>query len=216
MSSTLGSAMMWRKDVQGPPYPGGEAAVETLRLRRNDTSDIREAIEREEREPRILCWNCKKLTPYLADRCTSCGARFAGSTGGVYAPTRRTPKPSPPATDELTEARRSLLQLFEDLQRVHDVAPPLERREDDDDASVLLFTCPSCGRFVSEDATSCACGARFAPETSACPKCGSPLPGPGASCPACQVEEVVYACPLCGAEVDADAMRCSCGARFEA
>lgn len=189
--------------------------METLRLRRNDPSDVREALEAEEREPRILCWNCKKLTPYLAERCTSCGARFAGSTGGVYAPSRRVSKPAPPATDELTEARRSLLQLFEDLQHVRDVAPPLEHRAEDEE-SVLLFTCPSCGRFVSEEATSCACGARFAPEMATCPKCGASLPSPGAACMACQVEEVVYACPLCGAEVDADALRCNCGARFEA
>ena len=189
--------------------------METLRLRRNDTSDVREALEAEEREPRILCWNCKKLTPYLAERCTSCGARFAGSTGGVYASSRGVPKPAPPEADDLAEARRSLLQLFEDLQRVRDVAPPLERHEEDDD-SVLLFTCPSCGRFVTEEATSCACGARFAPETAACPRCGSPLSSPGAACMVCRVEEVVYACPVCGAEVDENARRCSCGARFEA
>src|SRR2546426_440338 len=51
--------------------------------------------------PRILCWKCRKLTPFELDRCEHCGSPFAGSTGGVYGGDRKsrpratsTPKPS--------------------------------------------------------------------------------------------------------------------------
>src|SRR5207245_4939908 len=40
--------------------------------------------------PRILCWKCRKLTPFELDRCEHCGSAFAGSTGGVYGSDRKT------------------------------------------------------------------------------------------------------------------------------
>lgn len=197
--------------------------VEVHRLSGEDVRGIREALEGETRTPRILCWNCKKLTPFHEERCEYCGARFAGSTGGVYAKARPPARSVVDEDEELAEARRSLLQLFEDLQRVHDVSS--RRRYDPvrDEESVTLFQCPSCGRFVSEDAVDCLCGVHFAAEaeTAVCPKCGAHVPQSEGICPVCRASlgsaesDVLYACPLCGAEVTADAVRCTCGARFE-
>ncbi len=201
--------------------------MEVHRLIRPDESGTREAVRGPARTPRVLCWNCKKLTPFHEDRCEFCGARFAGSTGGAYG-TRRisvASAPSAPSDDEeLAEARRSLVQLFEDLQRVHDVASGRHHDEAGDAERITLFQCPVCGRFVSQDAAECACGVRFMPEdsVSVCPECGTPMREPGAGCPVCRgraredASDVQYACPLCGAEVSADAVRCVCGARFEA
>lgn len=197
--------------------------MEVHRLSREDATGIRQAVAGVEKTPRILCWNCKKLTPFHEEHCEFCGARFAGSTGGVYGSRRVTfaSVPSVPSDDEeLVEARRSLLQLFEDLQRVHDVSPARHYDPVRDAETITLFQCPACGRFVSEAAMDCVCGARFAAEAplSACTNCGAPLERPGAVCPSCAGrlhEEVSYACPLCGAEVTADAVRCACGARFE-
>lgn len=201
--------------------------MEVHRLSREDANGVREAASVEARTPRILCWNCKRLTPFHEERCEFCGARFAGSTGGVYASTRivTASVPAIPSDDEeLVEARRSLLQLFEDLQRVHDVSSARHYDAVRDEETVTLFQCPSCGRFVAEDAAGCACGVRFASETatSVCPRCGTPQSGPAGACPICredsvaEASDVLYACPLCGAEVSADAVRCACGARFEA
>ncbi len=197
--------------------------MEVTRLSREDVGGVREAIHHDSRGPRILCWNCKKLTPFQQDRCEHCGARFAGGTGGMYAGSRmltsRLP-PAPPEDEELAQARRSLLQLFEDLQRVHDVAGSHTYVASRDEERITLFQCPSCGRFVAEEAMECACGVHFAPEPGegACPRCGSHIPAGAAACPVCspQVAEVSYACPVCGAEVSEDAARCVCGARFEA
>ena len=201
--------------------------MEVTRLSREDVGGIREAVRDVERGPRILCWNCKKLTPFQEERCEFCGARFAGSTGGVYAKSRtvtaRVPE-IPPGDEDLAEARRSLLQLFEDLQRVHDVSSAHHDDLAREEETITLFQCPSCGRFVAEDATVCACGVHFAVATpdSVCPECGSRIPGGAGGCPVCSGPssggpraEVVYACPVCGAEVSADAVRCACGARFE-
>ncbi len=199
--------------------------MEVHQLSREDMSQVREAA-RGERSPRILCWNCKKLTPFHEERCEFCGARFAGSTGGMYA-TRRITVASVPTVpgedDELVAARRSLLQLFEDLQRVHDVSSAHHYDTARDAETITLFQCPSCGRFVSEEAADCVCGVRFVAEPSlaVCPTCGAPVTSRGATCACCsrgvgEDEDYLYACPLCGAEVSADAVRCSCGARFEA
>lgn len=187
-----------------------------------DVSEVREAIRSEGREPSILCWNCRKLTPFYRDRCTSCGARFAGSTGGVYSAASSLPKVKEEDHD-LAEARRTLLQLFEDLQRVHDVSSRRRYDPATHEESVTLFQCPSCGRFVSEDSASCLCGVKFAPESerSVCPECGSEVPDLDGVCPVCRSRmdaapsDVIYQCPRCGAEVSAEALRCACGARFE-
>ncbi len=200
--------------------------MEVTRLSREDVGGIREAVREEAHGPRVLCWNCKKLTPFQEERCEYCGARFAGSTGGVYG-TRRTVTarvPEVPADDEeLAEARRSLLQLFEDLQRVHDVSSARHYDSAKEEETVTLFQCPACGRFVAEDAAYCACGVRFASEAaeSVCSECGSHVPDGVEVCPVCATRrtahtEIVYACPVCGAEVTADAVQCTCGARFEA
>lgn len=198
--------------------------MEVQRLSREDMSEVRGAA-RGDRSPRILCWSCKKLTPFHEERCEFCGARFAGSTGGVYA-TRRITVASVPAVpgddEELVAARRSLLQLFDDLQRVHDVSSARHYDPVRDAETITLFQCPSCGRFVSEEAVDCLCGVRFVaePSVSVCPTCGAPVASPGATCANCrhglgETEDLQYACPLCGAEVSADAVRCACGARFE-
>ncbi len=195
--------------------------MEVVRMSHEDVGGVREAIRSDGREPRILCWDCKKLTPFHEDRCTFCGARFAGSTGGVYS------SPSLPKVreddGELAEARRTLLQLFEDLQRVHDVSSRRHYDPETKEESVTLFQCPSCGRFVSEDAASCACGVKFAPEpeTFSCPECGSRVPSADELCPVCHARldgspaALVYECPRCGSQVPADAVRCACGVRFE-
>jgi len=201
--------------------------MEVHRLSRDEVSGIREAISANGRTPRILCWNCKKLTPFHEEQCEFCGARFAGSTGGTYASSRVVVPsiPSVPSDDEeLADARRSLLQLFEDLQRVHDVSSAHHYDPVRDEETITLFQCPSCGRFVAEQATDCACGVRFAVEAAAstCPRCGTPLAGGDGACPICrggldaEGSDVLYACPICGAEVSEDAVRCTCGARFEA
>ncbi len=219
-------------------------------MAREDVVGTRDAVSAEARSPRILCWNCKKLTPFYEDRCVSCGSRFAGSTGGVYAarpasksaakakstgaaksaPTGKPPIASKPravpaaASDEteLAEARRTLIQLFEDLQRVHDVSSRRQYDPRTHEESVTLFQCPACGRFVSEDAASCVCGVRFASasETATCPECGSLVPSRDTVCPVCRSHltgsrsDVMYQCPRCGTEVAEDAPRCACGARF--
>lgn len=199
--------------------PAGVGPMEVTRLNREDVGGVRDATREDARAPRILCWNCKKLTPFQEERCTHCGARFAGSTGGMYAKSRTvSPRvPPAPANDaELVEARRSLLQLFEDLQRVHDVSAAHRYDSARDEETITLFQCPSCGRFVSEDAAECACGVRFAPEAGApCPRCGTSLAAGSGTCPVCaRAEQIAYACPVCGVEVSEDAVQCSCGARF--
>jgi DNA-directed RNA polymerase subunit RPC12/RpoP len=50
------------------------------------------------------------------------------------------------------------------------------------------------------------------------------VPSDEGGCPVCHVEfraaslqdHLVYSCPRCGAQVDSEAVRCSCGVRFEA
>lgn len=197
--------------------------MEVHRLSHEDVSGVREAMNEDARTPRILCWNCKKLTPFQEDRCEYCGARFAGGTGGVYRTTRASVPQVPADDEELAEARRSLLQLFEDLQRVHDVSSAHHYDPVTESETITLFQCPACGRFVGEDAEDCACGVRFAPaaRVSVCTECGASVAGDGTLCPTCRAAaqepamETAYACPLCGSEVSADAVRCSCGARFE-
>ncbi len=200
--------------------------MEVTRLSREDVGGIREAHPEETRSPRVLCWNCKKLTPFHEERCEFCGARFAGSTGGAYGSFRTVTARVPEVRsddEELADARRSLLRLFEDLQRVHDVSSSHRYDAAREEETITLFQCPSCGRFVAEDALDCACGVRFATDASesVCPECGSHIPGGAATCPVCAQRlasgrsEIAYVCPLCGAEVSEDAVRCSCGARFE-
>lgn len=199
--------------------------MEVTRLSREDVGGIQNAASHDARTPRILCWKCKKLTPFHEEKCESCGARFAGGTGGMYSASRITVAtvPAVPSDDrELAEARRSLLRLFEDLQRVHDVSSARHYDPVRDEETITLFQCPSCGRFVSPTAMDCTCGVRFAPLTSVpvCSRCGGAAESDG-MCLTCReamhadASELLYACPLCGSEVSADALRCACGARFE-
>src|SRR6266566_9259077 len=62
--------------------------------------------------PRILCWKCRKLTPFELDRCEHCGSAFAGSTGGVYGSDRRS-RPRTTSAPKAASARpkRSLLEI---------------------------------------------------------------------------------------------------------
>lgn len=170
------------------PSSEGSGILEVVQMGRKATSGVREAIQGDSTHARILCWNCRHLTPVTEDRCSACGAKITRP-----APPPRTPPELSRSEDdrELEEARRSLLQLFEDLQRVYDVSAHRTEEPALED-SPLLFQCPACGRFVAEDAASCACGVHFAPD--------------GA--------RVEYACPRCGAPVAADAETCRCGVRF--
>lgn len=176
--------------------------------------------------PQILCWNCRKLTSFEVDRCEHCGSAFAGSTGGAYQSRRIPTDPRSPSARSIEPRPRSLSEIVADLGGIRDLADsprgPTPRAE----GSLHLYQCPSCGRFVSEAATSCVCGVRFAPPssvTSECPECGSNVPSAANACPVCRVEfsatssrdEYVYACPRCGAHVASDAFRCACGVRFE-
>src|SRR2546422_23937 len=130
--------------------------------------------------PRILCWKCRKLTPFELDRCEHCGSPFAGSTGGVYGSDRRsrpratsTPKPSS------GPRKRTLLEIVEDLRHVNEGTTSVRGRPREKELSVRLYQCPTCGRFVSEQSTECVCGVRFAPmsaDTFSCPECGSRVP----------------------------------------
>jgi predicted RNA-binding Zn-ribbon protein involved in translation (DUF1610 family) len=119
---------------------------------------------------------------------------------------------------------RSLSELIADLQKVHDVSSMHRAVREEVEETLELFQCPACGRFVSEEATSCACGVRFASSTSAtsaCPECGSMVPILDDACPVCGIEfepgteSIAYMCPKCGAHVALDAVQCSCGAWFE-
>src|ERR1700752_382501 len=71
--------------------------------------------------PRILCWKCRKLTPFELDRCEHCGSAFAGSTGGVYGSERksRSRTTSAPKASS-TPPKRTLLEIVEDLRHVNE------------------------------------------------------------------------------------------------
>lgn len=198
--------------------------MEVHRLREEHGDGVRQALSRNARSPRILCWKCKRLTPFSDDVCEFCGARFAGSTGGAYGGSKKGVPPVPAPDRELAASRRTLHQLIDDLQRVHDVSSSVHHEPVRGEETITLFQCPSCGRFVAQEATECACGVRFASSSddSLCPECGAHISGGHSRCPVCHARpgdaasEIAYACPLCGAEVSADAVRCACGARFEA
>src|SRR5437660_1401623 len=143
--------------------------------------------------PRILCWNCRQLTPFELDRCQHCGSAFAGGTGGAYR-SGRIPKSDsfPQAEGGSTGLRpRSLRDIVEDLQRVRDLADSPREPPQAEEVSLLLYQCPSCGRFVSQASEDCACGVRFAPAsevTFQCPECGSNVPSGEEWCPVCRGE----------------------------
>jgi len=177
--------------------------------------------------PRILCWKCRKLTPFELDRCEHCGSAFAGSTGGVYASDRKS-RPRTASTTKISSAppKRTLLEIVEDLRHVNEGTTSVRGRPREKELSVRLYQCPTCGRFVSEQSTECVCGVRFAPMSSvtfSCPDCGSRVPSDVDACPVCSrgftpsggASDYVYACPRCGVHVTSDAVRCSCGAWFE-
>src|SRR3972149_2936300 len=194
-----------------------------LAVRPGDRSAVREAEGSARPEPGILCWNCRRLTPFERDRCQSCGAAFAGSTGGMYA-TSRLQASSPVFPSPAPDPSRTLADLLADIQRVHDVSSRRPRPAlPGTGESVVLFQCPSCGRFVSDKASECSCGVKFSLETPtfACPECDSLVPELEDACPVCGVRFedarslVSYSCPKCGVLVAADAVRCACGVWFE-
>lgn len=176
---------------------------------------------------RILCWNCHKLTPFELDRCEHCGSAFAGSTGGAFGSGRVAADRTGTAPKAARKPpKRTLAEIVEDLQQVHEVSPSGRGRPREGELSARLYQCPSCGRFVSEQATECVCGVRFAPMsavTFVCPQCASRVPSEVNACPVCGVgfesssgsSGYVYACPRCGVHVASDAIRCSCGVWFE-
>lgn len=216
---------MRRRPMQpGPTAVQGRARV--IRKSGRASDGLKKAMDS---LPRILCWKCRRLTSFELDRCEHCGSAFAGSTGGAYrSPRKLTSSSSRPVEPQPAIRSRSLREIVEDLSRVRDLADsPREPPRDDGEVSLLLYQCPSCGRFVSQSAEECACGVRFAAGdelTFQCPECGSMVPSDEAGCPVCHVEfraaslqdHLIYSCPRCGAQVDSEAVRCSCGVRFEA
>src|SRR2546430_5226183 len=129
--------------------------------------------------PRILCWKCRKLTPFELDRCEHCGSAFAGSTGGVYGSDRKsrpratsTPKPSS------GPRKRTLLEIVEDLHHVNEGTTSVRGRPREKELSVRLYQCPTCGRFVSEQSTECVCGVGLAPVWAGPPSCPGGGPSP--------------------------------------
>ncbi len=145
--------------------------------------------------PRILCWKCRKLTPFELDHCQHCGSAFAGGTGGAYGSGRSVNSRIGPVARGSSKARgRNLTQVFEDLQRVREIDGPSwgqrKARPRGKEVFVELYQCPSCGRIVSEEATDCECGVRFAESTTlpfACPECGATVPSGSGGCPVCGV-----------------------------
>src|SRR5256886_1730048 len=123
--------------------------------------------------PRILCWKCRKLTPFELDRCEHCGSAFAGSTGGVYGSDRKS-RPRTTSAPKAASARpkRSLLEIVEDLRHVNDATTSVRGRPREKELSVRLYQCPTCGRFVSEQSTECVCGVHVASDAVRC-SCGA-------------------------------------------
>src|SRR6266702_857315 len=173
--------------------------------------------------PRILCWKCRKLTPFELDHCQHCGSAFAGGTGGAYGSGRSINSRIGPVARGSSKARgRNLTQVFEDLQRVREIDGPSRGRQKavprGKEVFVELYQCPACGRIVSEEATDCECGVRFGEPTTltfACPECGSTMPSGSGGCPVCGVtfgpagdlDVFVYSCPQCGSPSDATNLR---------
>jgi predicted amidophosphoribosyltransferase len=168
--------------------------------------------------PQVLCWRCRKLTPFEDDYCGHCGSPFAGSTGGAYRSPRLFRDERARSGKRTGRRSRSLEEIVEDLRRIRELSENARQREA---GFLYMYQCPSCARYVSEQATSCACGVRFA-MTFECPECASSVPSGRDMCPVCRVDfraaglssGHLYMCPRCGAQVEADAPRCSCGARF--
>ena len=213
-----------------PLGDGSTVAQRTEQVRVTGRHELDKLMSKLGTMPRILCWKCRKLTPFELDHCQHCGAAFAGATGGAYGPGRPASSRSVPGIRESSKPKsRTLSQIVDDLQRTNDHVDRPSRRpkgpRQDTDASLHLYQCPTCGRFVSEEATNCACGVRFAPNplTFSCPECGSHVPVEGAACPVCGIEfgpmgadeMLIFSCPRCGSRVASDQSRCSCGVWFE-
>ncbi len=218
------------------PMSGATVVQRGARVEVGSRREIERLMSKLGSMPRILCWKCRKLTPFESEKCQHCGAAFAGGTGGAYGsgytPAMRSghsqaTRSRPNRESSRSPSKRTITEIFEDLQRVHhEVASSHRERSAVFGDSSSLYQCPSCGRFVSERSTECLCGVRFAgfpTETFVCPECGSHVPSDADACPVCQIGfEVegarsanVYACPRCGTHVASDAVRCSCGAWFE-
>jgi RNA polymerase subunit RPABC4/transcription elongation factor Spt4 len=171
--------------------------------------------------PQILCWRCRKLTSFEIDQCEHCGSPFAGNTGGAHRSGRVQRDESVPAPMKTRRGSRSLAEIVEDLRRIRDLTQSSEEPAQREQGFLYLYQCPSCARFVSQRATACVCGVRFT-ATFECPECASSVPSGRNACPVCRVNfgaagvsaGALYMCPRCGANVTADAFRCSCGARF--
>lgn len=85
------------------------------------------------------------------------------------------------------------------------------------DFSEDLFQCPECGRIVSGDEKSCACGVLLVGEGNMlCPHCGRETPETSTACENCGMSliELISECPACGRRVERDAYDCQCGVVF--
>ena len=170
---------MCRRPMQASPNViQGPARV--IRKSKHAPGGLKQAVDS---LPRILCWKCRRLTSFELERCEHCGSAFAGSTGGAYGSGYKpgsqsvTSNPIRPIEPQSAIRSRTLREIVEDLRRVRDLADsPGETLRDDGEVSLLLYQCPSCGRFVSQAAEECACGVRFAAAeqvTFQCPECGT-------------------------------------------
>src|SRR3989442_14573211 len=79
--------------------------------------------------PRIICWKCRKLTPFELDQCEHCGSAFAGGTGGVYGSDRKSRSRTTSAPKAASASpKRSLLEIVEDLRHVSDATRSVRGR----------------------------------------------------------------------------------------
>src|SRR3989441_11929641 len=90
--------------------------------------------------PRILCWKCRKLTPFELDQCEHCGSAFAGGTGGVYGSDRKSRSRTTSAPKAASAPpKRSLLEIVEDLRHVSDATRSVRGRPREKELSVRLY-----------------------------------------------------------------------------
>src|SRR5712691_12098642 len=110
---------------------GGGSTVLQQRARQdaNSPRDFDKVISNLGTMPRILCWKCRKLTPFELDQCEHCGSAFAGGTGGVYGSDRKSRSRTTSAPKAASASpKRSLLEIVEDLRHVSDATRSVRGR----------------------------------------------------------------------------------------
>src|SRR6266581_4130417 len=72
--------------------------------------------------PRILCWKCRKLTPFELDHCQHCGSAFAAGTGGAYGSGRSVNSRVGPGARRYTSSCTSALRADASCPRKRPIA----------------------------------------------------------------------------------------------